>query len=222
MPSIIKIKNIEHLTHDVLRIEAEKPAGLTYNPGQAADIAINKPNWETEWRSFTFTSIPNDDYIEFVIKIYPAHKGVTNELLSLKAGDELILGDVYGDITYKEEGIFIAGGAGITPFLAILRYLEQQKQVGSNKLLFANKKQEDIIYKDKFQNLLGSNFINILSDEKIDGYEHGFITQEIIHSNSDKSTKYYYLCGPPLMMDAVSRHLKALGINEDYIIKENF
>ncbi|HMU98460.1 MAG TPA: FAD-binding oxidoreductase [Chitinophagales bacterium] len=222
MSSIIKIQTIEHLTHDVLRIEAEKPTGLTYHSGQAADVAINKPNWEKEWRSFTFTSLPSDNHIEFTIKTYPSHKGVTNELLSLQVGDELIIGDVYGDIAYKGEGIFIAGGSGVTPFLAILRSLEQQKNVGNNKLLFANRKQEDIIHKDEFQTLLGSNFVNILSDENIDGYKHGFITEDIIKSTSDNHTKFYYLCGPPPMMDAVGKSLSALGIHEENIVKESF
>lgn len=109
MGQIVKIKSIEHLTHDVLRIVAEKPANLSYEPGQAVDISINKPGWEKELRAFTFTSLPEDDHIEFSIKTYPSHNGVTNQLLSLHAGDELIVGDVFGDIHYKGEGIFIAG-----------------------------------------------------------------------------------------------------------------
>jgi predicted ferric reductase len=39
----------------------------------------------------------------------------------LKHGDELIIRDVWGAIEYKGEGVFIAGGAGVTPFIAILR-----------------------------------------------------------------------------------------------------
>jgi len=76
--------------------------------------------------------------------------------------------------------LFIAGGAGITPFYAILRQLAQQHKVGNNKLIFANKTRGDIIYKDQFEKLLGKNFINILSHEDVDGYEHGFVTAELI------------------------------------------
>jgi predicted ferric reductase len=42
----------------------------------------------------------------------------------LKHGDELIIRDVWGAIEYKGEGVFIAGGAGVTPFIAILRQLQ--------------------------------------------------------------------------------------------------
>ncbi len=218
----VKIKSIEHITHDVLRIQLEKPANIDYHPGQAADISINKAGWENELRAFTFTSLPEDDHLEFVIKTYPSHKGVTNELLTLKAGDELIVGDVFGDISYKGDGIFIAGGAGITPFIAILNHLEKQGKVGNNKLLFANKAKEDIILEDKFNSLLGDNFINILSNEKQEGCEHGFISAEIIKKHSDSHLNHYYLCGPDPMMDAVEKQLESLGIQKEYIVRESF
>ncbi|MBS1496010.1 MAG: flavodoxin reductase [Bacteroidetes bacterium] len=222
MKQIVKIKSIDRLTHDVLKITAEKPASLQYNPGQAVDISINKTGWEQELRAFTFTSLPEDDFIEFSIKTYPSHNGVTNQLLSLKSGDELIIHDVFGDIGYKGEGIFIAGGAGVTPFIAIFKFLEKQNKVGNNKLLFANKTKADIILEDKFTNLLGSNFINILSDENIAGYEHGFITEGLIKKLTTDQTKYYYLCGPEPMMQAVEKQLSALGIANENIVKEAF
>ncbi len=222
MEQIIKIISIKHLTHDVLEIKAEKPKDLEYVSGQAADISINKPGLEKELRAFTFTSLPEDDYIEFVIKTYPNHNGVTNALLSLKTGDELIFHGIFGDIAYKGAGLFIAGGAGITPFLSIIRNLEKTKRTNEAKLLFANKSKGDIIHEEYFKNLLGSNFINVLSDEKIDGYEHGFVSQELIQKHNDGLSGYFYLCGPPPMMNAVEKHLASLGISEDKIVKEGF
>ena len=222
MAQSIKIVSIEHLTHDVLKVVAEKPAGLAFETGQAADVAINKPGWEQELRPFTFTSLPGDGHIEFVIKTYPSHNGVTNQLLSLGTGDELIIGDVFGDIAYKGEGVFIAGGAGVTPFIAILKQLEKENKIGNNKLLFANKTKADIILVNTFKNLLGSNFINILSDEKQVGYEHGFITAAIIKKYTNNYTKYFYLCGPPPMMQTVEKYLTDLEVPGEYIVKEVF
>lgn len=222
MSQAVKIQSIEHLTHDVLKIVAEKPKGLSYNPGQAVDVSINKPGWEKELRAFTFVSLPEEDYIEFNIKTYPLHNGVTNQLLTLKPDNELLIGDVFGDISYKGEGVFIAGGAGITPFLSILRNLKKSNSIGNNKLLFANKTKADIIQKEVFENMLGKNFINILSDEKLEGYEHGFISAEIIKKHSAPNLKYYYLCGPPPMMTAVEKHLATLGIAKEFIVREAF
>ena len=112
----------------MLQIIIEKSAGFNFTPGQATEIAINKEKWQNEGRPFTFTSLPDDDHLEFTIKTYPERKGVTNELLTLKAGDELILRDIFGAIEYKGEGIFIAGGAGVTPFISIFRNLKSKNE----------------------------------------------------------------------------------------------
>lgn len=218
----VKIVSIGHLTHDVLKIVAERPAALEYVPGQAADISINKPGWEKELRPFTFTSLPGEEYIEFTTKTYPSHKGVTQQLLSLRPGDELIIHGVFGDIAYKGEGIFVAGGAGITPFIAIFKQLEKENRIGNNKLIFANKTKADIILEDRFHKLLSGNFINVLSDEEIAGYTHGYITADLIRKQTSGHTQYYYLCGPPPMMEAVEKYLSQLNVAEDFIVKEAF
>ncbi len=222
MSKAVKVKSVEHLTHDVIRIRTEKPEGIQYMPGQAMDISINKAGWEDKLSAFTFTSLPEDDYIEFTIKTYPSRKRVTNELLSLKSGDEILTYKPFGDIHYKGDGIFLAGGAGITPFIAILKNLEKQHKVGNNKLIFANKTKGDIILKDYFDKLLGKNFINILSDEQVEGFEHGFINAELIKKYSEENLKYYYLCGPKPMMNAVEKHLASLGVDSEHIVKEGF
>ncbi|HUX55065.1 MAG TPA: hypothetical protein VMV56_11670 [Williamwhitmania sp.] len=216
------MRSIEYITHDVLRIVTEKPQGYTFSPGQATEITINKEGWKNKKRSFTFTCLPQHNYLEFSIKIYPSHKGVTNELLKLKKNDELILHDVFGSIVYKSEGIFIAGGAGITPFICILRDLHSENKIGNNKLIFANKMQGDIILAEEFKTLLGKNFINILSDEKVEGYAHGQITEDFLKDYVKDSPKNIYVCGPPPMMVAVEKFLSNLHVDEKLIIKEVF
>ncbi|TZF84469.1 flavodoxin reductase [Pedobacter sp. BS3] len=222
MSHIVKIKSIDHVTHDVLQVVTEKPAGYVYTPGQATDVSVNKPGWENELRAFTFTSLPDKDYIEFTIKTYPERDGVTNQLLQLKHGDELILHDVFGDIAYKGEGVFIAGGAGVTPFIAIFRYLQANNQVGNNKLIFANKTRADIIHEADFKRLLGKNFINILSHEQAEDCAYGYISEAFLKENMPENAPYVYLCGPPPMMDAVESHLKNLDIPDERVVKEGF
>lgn len=218
----VKIKSIRQITRDVLQIFTEKPQQLDFTPGQATEISINKDGWQNEKRPFTFTSLPNDDYLQFTIKTYPSNKGVTNELLQLKKNDELILHDVFGAIAYKNEGVFIAGGAGVTPFISIFRYLRSKNEIGNNKLIFANKTKDDIILKHEFESILGKNFINILSDEMVGGYEHGFISENFLKANIADFNKIFYLCGPPPMMDAMEKILSNLHVDEKLIIKEAF
>lgn len=216
----VKIKSIEHITPDVMQIVTEKPPKYNFTPGQATEIAINKTGWKDEKRPFTFTSLPVDDYLEFTIKTYPSHKGVTNELLKLNLDEELILHDVFGAIAYNGEGLFIAGGAGVTPFISIFRYLQFKNEIRGNKLIFANKSKEDIILKTEFEKLLGENFINILSDEVSDRYAHGLIDEDFLKTNIAGFEQQFYLCGPPSMMDAVKKQLTNLGISEKAITTE--
>lgn len=217
---VVKIIRTGQVTHDVKRFQVEKPEGYSFLPGQATEVSINTGQLRQEKRPFTFTSLNSDPYLEFTIKIYSSRNGVTNELGKLKAGDELILRDVWGAINYKGKGVFIAGGAGITPFIAIFRDLQARDEISGNKLLFANKTKSDIILEPEFKALLGKSFINILSDEKAEGYYYGTISEAFLRNAIDDFGQNFYVCGPPPMMDAVLKQLADLGAAENSITLE--
>lgn len=183
---------------------------------------MNKEGWRDEKRPFTFTSLPDDNYLEFTIKTYPSHRGVTDQLSQSKVNDELILHEVFGTIEFKGEGVFIAGGAGVTPFISIFKQLESLHQIGNNKLIFANNTKADIILEPYFSKLLGSNFINILSDETTINYAHGRITKESLSKYVDGQKQMFYICGTEPMMDAVEEQLISLQVSPDLIVKEQF
>jgi len=219
---ILNIVSINNLTYDVLRITTNKPVGFDFEPGQAANLAINKSGWQKEERPFSFTNLPTNNSLEFTIKTYPDQESVTNELLDLKQDDELVLHEVFGAITYKGEGVFIAGGAGITPFISILRNLKAKNEIGKNILLFANKTKADIILESEFKELLGDAFVNILSDEQVDNYQYGRVTEEFIKENVTDFNQQFYVCGPPPMIKDVEKKLINLGVNKNHITKEIF
>lgn len=217
---IVKILDILMITHNVKRFRVEKPQGYSFIPGQATEVSINVPEFREEKRPFTFTCLNSADFLEFTIKIYPERHGITNELGKLNPGSEIIIRDVWGAISYRGEGVFIAGGAGITPFLSILRDLHQKNKVTGNMLIFANKTRGDIILENELICMLGGAFIGILSDDKSEGYSHGVITQEFLKSTIPERINNYYVCGPPAMMDSVLTQLAHLGISDNSIIME--
>jgi ferredoxin-NADP reductase len=216
---ILKIMAIEPVTHNVKHFEVEKPQGYQFIPGQATEVAINKPKWKDERRPFTFTSLNDWDHLEFTIKIYSDHDGVTNQLGQLKAGDELLLHDVWGAIQYKGEGTFIAGGAGVTPFIAIFRQLQKEKKLGSNKLIFSNRTHKDIILKDEFTAMLGDNFINTLTQEEMPGYDHHKIDEEYLQSKVSNFDQQFYICGPDAMVKEVQSILQKLGAKNNVTVE---
>lgn len=211
---IVKIIDIEQLTHDVKRFRVEKPAGYSFKPGQATGVALNTPELKKRRRSFTFTGLTEDPFLEFTIKIYPEHNGLTKDLDIAVPGTELVIGVPWGAITYKGKGVFIAGGAGITPFIAIFRDLAARNELSGNLLLFANKTRADIILEKEFINMLNGAFINILSDERASGYMHGFVDEACLRQHVSDFSQNFYLCGPPPMMRAVTDLLAGLGVDK--------
>lgn len=218
----VKILKVENVTHNVKRFTLSKPENYRFTPGQATDITIDLPEWKKERRPFTFTALNDWDTLEFTIKIYDDHNGVTNELGKLKPGDQLIIHDVFGAIHYKGEGVFIAGGAGVTPFIAILRSLYKEDKIGNNKLIFSNNTKADIILKDEFERMLGKNFINTLTKEKTDEYDNEKIDKNYLGKKVNNFNQYFYICGPDAMVEDIHKDLLALGVKEDKIVIEEF
>ncbi len=217
---IVRILSITQVTHDVKAFTVSKPGGYSFIPGQATEVSINKEGWQTKRNPFTFTSLNEWDHLEFTIKIYKDHNGVTKQLDLLQPGDELILHDVWGAIQYKGEGTFIAGGAGITPFIAIFRQLHKDGTTGSNQLLFSNKTEADIILKDEFTNMLGANFINTLTNETKAGYDHRRIDEAYLRDRIKDFDQQFYICGPDEMVQSVQAALKKLGSADSVITVE--
>ncbi len=220
MEHIVKILATHPVTHDVKSFTVEKPAGYSFVPGQATDVSINTSAWKNELRPFTFTSLDSDPHLEFTIKRYPEHHGVTDALHRLRVGDELILHDVWGAINYQGPGCFIAGGAGITPFLAILRWLRQTGQEQGNTLLFSNRAYADIIQEAELRNTLGNQAIFYLTQETKDGFRQGELNQQELSVYAVNTALYFYICGPDKMVTDLADSLRQLGVNDDRIVVE--
>ncbi|MCC5913101.1 MAG: flavodoxin reductase [Balneolaceae bacterium] len=216
------IQDIRNLTHDVKQIRLEKPEGYSFTPGQATEVAIDKEGWRDEKRPFTFTSLNSDSYLEFVVKIYPDHNGATEQIGKLKAGDKLIIDDPWGTIEYKNDGVFLAGGAGVTPFIAIFRDLHKRGNTEGNTLIFSNKTDKDIILKEEFEKILGDRFINVITDEPTE--EHifydGHIDKEFLKSKISDFSQSFYVCGPQPFNEAMQNYLKELGANPEALVFE--
>jgi hypothetical protein len=216
----VKILSVENVTHNVKRFRYEKPPGYHFNPGQATEVSVNKPGWEEERRPFTFTSLNDDPYLEFTIKIYSDHNGVTNQLGKLKAGDELIIRDVWGAIEYKGPGYFIAGGAGITPFIAILRQLYKENRLENNILFFSNRRSNDIILESELTSMLGKSAVYTLTNESNSKYLNERINGGFLKKYVKDFDKKFYVCGPDLMVQQITETLLKLGAIPDTVIFE--
>lgn len=216
----VRITGVEDVTHDVRRFSFERPAGFVFEPGQATDVAIDRDGWRDEKRPFTFTGLKDWDHLEFTIKIYPDHGGVTNQLGGLKKGDALLIEDPWGTIRYKGRGTFIAGGAGVTPFIAILRDLEDKGEIAGHRLIFSNRTERDIILRETWEAMQGLDRLFLVTDEPASRLAGGRIDGDFLKRNIRDFGQHFYVCGPDRMVADVNAALKELGASPDALVFE--
>ncbi|ADJ28442.1 FAD-binding oxidoreductase [Nitrosococcus watsonii] len=210
----------EFVTHDVKRFIVSRPPGFDYQPGQGVELAINQPEWKDQGRPFTPTSLGEDKVLEFTIKGYPDHNGVTEKLHTLLPGEELLMSDPFGTITYQGTGVFIAGGAGITPFMAIIRQLSCQDQLANHTLIFSNKTPADVICEKEFRHYFDEKCILTCTETSAPGYEDRFITKEFLQEKVSDFNQQFYTCGPPQFTKDINNTLLELGANPNALVFE--
>lgn len=221
MEHILKVLSIEPLTPDVHAFRLEKPADYRFIPGQATEVAIRRQGWRTEKRPFTFTSLNEDQHLEFIIKSYSDHDGVTKELLTLTPGDELIVDEPWGAIEYKGAGYFFAGGAGITPFLSIFRQLSKDQNKDDNQLFFSNRTAKDIILKHELNALLHNKVFHVLTNDNTTlPYFKGYIDETFITTHVSDFSKKFYVCGPAPMVESINNILVKHGASPEAVVFE--
>lgn len=210
----------QFVTHDVKRFIVSKPAGFSFVPGQGVELAINRAGLSDQGRPFTPTGLADDRVLEFTIKAYADHGGVTQALHELEAGAELLMSEPFGTISYQGPGVFIAGGAGITPFLAILRKLARTGELDRQTLIFSNKTPRDVICEKELRHLLGERCILTCTGEAAPGYAHRRVDRAFLQETIQDFKQRFYLCGPPPFMEAVSGALTELGASVESLVFE--
>lgn len=223
----LTLQSIEPVTHDVNHLVFDRPEGLDFVPGQAIDMALDKEGWREERRPFTFTSLPGQNRLEFVIKSYPesadGHDGVTERIGRMQPGDAVLVEEPWGAIEDKGDGVFIAGGAGVTPFIAILRKkLEERGTLEGNTLVFSNKTEADIILRETFEEMPGLKTVFLVTDEEASPLHRKQIDGKLLAQVVTPARDVCYVCGPDAMLDDMAKALRDIGVAEDRIVTEEF
>lgn len=235
MEHLSKILKIEQLTQNIKIFTIEKPKNYNFIPGQHTILSINKPKLKDKKRPFSISSSDRDNFLEFIIKIYDEskfgknlysfagksneRKGITKEFNKLNPGDELIIGEPKGKISYKGKGTFIAAGTGINPFFSIIKSLDK-KEMKKNFLIYSNKTKDQIILEKELKEIFKNNLILILTQEKKEGYEKGRIDKNFLKENIKDFAQKFYICGPFKMVRELKQALIEIGAKEENIVSE--
>ena len=220
MDHTVNLLMTQFVTHDVKHFIVSKPEGFSVTPGQGVELAINRPGLSDERRPFTPTGLAADRVLEFTIKGYADHAGVTHALHQLEPGAELLMSEPFGTIRYQGPGVFIAGGAGITPFLAILRDLARRGEADRQTLIFSNKTPRDVICEKELRHLLGERCLLLCTAADAPGCVHRRVDRAFLEQNIRDFDQRFYVCGPPPFMEAVNGALTELGARSESLVFE--
>lgn len=216
----VTLLHVGFVTHDVRRFLVTRPDGFGFEPGQGVELALDLEGWREEGRPFTPTSLPSDPVLEFTIKAYPEHDGVTRRLHALEPGAKLRMSEPFGTITWRGPGTFIAGGAGVTPFLAILRRLGASGDLDGCDLHFSNRAPADVICEKELRHLLGDRCHLTCTHRSAPGYDDRRIDRAYLEEALDDLDRHFYVCGPPKMVEDIQAALEGLGADSERVVFE--
>jgi propane monooxygenase reductase subunit len=230
--AVAEVVSKDAVTHDMrhLVLRLIEPAEIKFFPGQYVDIAIPDTG---AVRSFSManTSSRESGLLEFVIKVYP--DGQFSKFLAekLAEGDRLDLTGPFGVFTLREgdnDLVFVGGGAGMAPILALLRTMAERGLTRKATFFYGARTKKDLCFEAELHQLEDRlpdfRYIPALSepgDEEWDG-ETGLITDVVKRHASDLRGAHAYVCGPPPMVEAALPLLATLGVEEKRIYYDKF
>ena len=208
--------------------ETEKP--LDFVAGQFLYVTLPKldfPDSKGATRHFTVSSSPTEGNIIRVTTKIREESGYKKTLEALTEGAVLEGEGPEGTFTIddneKGEHVFIAGGIGITPFRSILKYVTDKNLSIPIHLIYSSSTAEEIVFKKELEDL-DTKYPNIKIDFVVTS-QAGHLDENMIKSLVSPQTlltSTYWLCGPPLMVDAIEDVLQKLEILAGKVRIEKF
>ena len=229
-PTSYQLTAITHDTHDTKTFCFGLPVHATLDmlPGDYL-YAHATIDGKSVKRPYTPSSIPGaTGYFDLTVKRYET--GLISKYLHDRGiGDAVLMsgpnqGGHWVDGMAKKVG-FVAGGTGITPMISIVRWILTKRLDADLFLVFANKTEADIIFREEWERDLREhpNFhcYHVLEHPPA-GWSQGSgrITGDILrrHLPPPGPQTVIFLCGPVAMVDPLEASLKGLGYSEQAII----
>lgn len=178
-------------------------------------------------RSYSLCSSPKkalEGKYAITVRSNPGGFAADKLLHGLKVGDEVVSSCPQGFFYYEDlrdcpTVIGLAGGSGITPFLSMAEAIADGTEDFDLVLLFGSRDADNILFKDELDALAKKTdkfkVVHVLSDSETEGYEHGFITAELIKKYAPEGEDYsVFLCGPEGMYKFLKPEIAKLGLPE--------
>ena len=162
---------------------------------------------------------------------------VSSYIFDLKPGDDVTISGPYGEFFIKEtdsEMVYIGGGAGMAPLRShIYELFKERKTNRKVSYWYGGRSHRELFYMDEF-NALENEFDNFkmniaLSDALPEdnwtgytGFIHQVLLDEYLANHPSPEDIEYYICGPPMMLQAVRTMLDDLGVEPENVAFDDF
>lgn len=169
---------------------------------------------------------------EYVLTIKTTPNGFASSwiLENWKVGDSVVLSGPQGDFYYthlrdEKTVIALAGGSGITPFISMAESIVSGDEDFNLIILYGSRTEKQILLKEELEALEKEGkgkikVVFVLSDEEKDGYEHGFLSSELIKKYAPSSNYSVFMCGPKKMYEYEDGEIEKLGLRKRLVRKE--
>jgi NAD(P)H-flavin reductase/ferredoxin len=218
------------VTHDITRLTVQLDEPVPYKAGQFANVAID--GLPGVVRSYSFASPSHRDArVTFFIRKVPG--GPMSSLVNDAdlVGRAVRVDGPAGDFWLRGGDaplLFVAGGSGLAPILAVLKDAVAAGVTRSVTLLFGAREEKDLYALDEIDAIAkawkGSfRFVPVLSAARDDASwtgERGFVTEKIAELLEPGA--HGYLCGPPAMIDGAIELLRQRGVSREHIHFDRF
>ncbi len=214
-------------THDTwtLSFDGNFPV---FKPGQFMLIRLVRNGTISESHPFTISSSPTGNRLSISIK---SVGDFTSTISRTRIADYAYIEEPYGIFSFlsydADDLILIAAGIGITPFMSMLRYINDKKLEKNIVLLWGNKTEKDIVFRDELEKMgremTSLKLVHVMSQQDDWQGEKGHIDTERIKKYVDNFQKgQFFICGNPLMMLKIVQTLRKLGVSKRRIHYEKF
>ena len=204
-----------------------------FSAGQYLSITLKIGNM-TLTRPYSLASSPRESLEGiYMLTIQKVEGGLASQFIhdNWQVGTEVTASEPLGNFTYEPlrdatTVVAVVGGSSITPFRALAMAIADGDEDCDLTILYGSRTLEDTIFQKDLKELEANcariKLVNILSDEQVDGYEHGFITAELIKKYAPEGEFSLFVCGPQVMRKFVDKEIESLGLRKKFIRNELF
>lgn len=221
-----KISNIVEHNNKTKSFFIEYPFDIQFHSGQFIIIDFEDLNHQFNTRSYSIADFSKGNTLELCV-VLKEEGEATPRLFNQKIGDQLLCSKPQGRFVLPEsiepetEIAFICTGTGVAPFRAMIKdLLLERKAKNTLKLFFGCRNQEELLYKEEFENLAAkhSNFqyYPVLSRENWNGLT-GYVHPHYMAHYQNKPQAMLFLCGWTEMIKETRDNLKTLGYTRQEI-----